>query len=60
MTVLAVNYMAQMHYFILIYWFCLRHGISVALVPVKELFLVDYHGFKLTETCMPLPPECLD
>ena len=56
----AVNYMAQMHYFILFYFIFLRQGFSVALVPVLELALVDQAGFILTEICLPLPLKCLD
>ena len=37
-----------------------RQGFSVALEPALELALVDQSGLKLTEICLPLPPECWD
>ena len=39
---------------------CLRQGFSVALEPVLELALVGQAGLKLTEICLPLPPDCWD
>ena len=38
----------------------LRQDFSVALESVLELALVDQAGLKLTETHLPLPPECWD
>ena len=41
--------------------FCFsRQGFSVILEPVLELALIDQGGLKLTEICLPLPPECWD
>ena len=41
-------------------FFFLRQGFSVALKPVLKLSLVDQVVLKLTEICLPLPPECWD
>ena len=38
----------------------LRQDFAVALEPVLELVLVDQASLKLTEICLPLPPECWD
>ena len=37
-----------------------RQGFSVPLEPILELALVDQAGFKLTEICLTLSPECWD
>ena len=38
----------------------LRQGFSVALEPALELALVDQAGLELTDTHLPLSPECWD
>ena len=55
----AVNYMAQMFYFILLVFFT-QQGFSVALLPPLQIALVDQAGFRFIEICLPLPLEYLD
>ena len=50
MTVVAVSFFFNFS----------RQGFSVVLEPVLQLALVDQAGLKLTEICLPLPPECWD
>ena len=51
--------MVKIYLFIYLFGF-LRQGISVALKPALELAFVNQVGLKLTEICLPLPPECWD
>ena len=57
------NMASWLHFFFFYFFVCfclLRQGFSEALESVLELVLVDQAGLELTETCLPLPPECLD
>ena len=42
------------------FFFHLRQGFYVALVPVLELARVDQAGLELPEIRLPLPPMCWD
>ena len=46
------------NYFIYFLWF-FKTGYFVALKPVLELAFVGQTGLKLTEICLPLPPQVL-